>query len=39
MIRLLYFTRTQKRRRDDVFVCFRMEKGEGLYSNGEENMN
>ena len=39
MTRLLYFIRTQERRRDDVFVCFRMEKREGLYSNCGENMN
>ena len=30
MTRLLYFTRTQERRRDRVFVCFGMEE-RGVY--------
>ena len=34
MIRLLYFTRTQERRRKGVFVCFRMEERGDLFSNG-----
>ena len=37
MIRLLNFTRTQEKRRDEGFLCFgRMERG-GLYSSGGEN--
>ena len=36
---LLNFTRTQERRRDGVFVCFRMNKRGSLYSSGRENMN
>ena len=39
MTRLLYFTRTQERRRDGVFVCFGMKENGGLYSSGGENMN
>ena len=39
MTRLLNFTRTQERRREGVFVCFRMKEREGLYSSGGENMN
>ena len=39
MTRLLYFTRTQERRREGGFVCFGMKKMEGLYSSGGENMN
>ena len=39
MTRLLNFTRTQKRRRDGVFVCLRMKEMGGLYSSGGENMN
>ena len=40
MTRLLYFTRTQERRRERVFfVCFRMKERGGLYSSGGENMN
>ena len=38
MIGLLYFTRTQERRRESV-SCVGMEKKWGLYSNGGENMN
>ena len=38
MTRLLNFTRTQERRRDEVFVSSEMKKG-GLYSSGGENMN
>ena len=39
MTRLLNFTRTQERRRDGVFVYFRMNERGGLYSSGRENMN
>ena len=39
MTRLLNFTITQERRRDGVFVSFRMKKSGGLYSSGRENMN
>ena len=39
MTRLLNFTRTQKRRRDGVFVCLGMKEMGGLYSSGGENMN
>ena len=39
MIRLLYFTRTQERRREGVFVCLGMKEMGGLYSSGRENMN
>ena len=39
MTRLLYFTRTQERRREGVF-CVLWNEGEGgLYSSGGENMN
>ena len=31
--------RTQKRRRDEVFVCLGMKERKGLYSSGRENMN
>ena len=37
--RLLYFTRTQERRRESVSVCFGMETREDLYSCSEKNMN
>ena len=39
MTRLLNFTRTQKRRREGVFVCFGMKERGGLYSSSGENMN
>ena len=39
MTRLLNFTRTQGRRREEVFVCFGMKERGGLYSSGRENMN
>ena len=39
MTRLLNFTRTQERRREEVFVCFGMKERDGLYSSGGENMN
>ena len=39
MTRLLYFTRTQERRRQGVFVCLGMKERGGLYSSGGENMN
>ena len=39
MTRLLNFTRTQERRREEVFVCFGMKEEEGLYSSVGGNMN
>ena len=39
MIRLLYFTRTQERRKEEFFVCLEMEERGGLYGSGRENMN
>ena len=39
MTRLLYFTRTQERRREGVFVSFRIEEMGNLYSSGGKNMN
>ena len=39
MTRLLYFTRTQERRRDEVFVCLGMKERKGLYSSDGGNMN
>ena len=40
MTRLLYFTRTQERRKDGgFFVCLGMKERGGLYSSGGENMN
>ena len=40
MTRLLYFTRTQERRREGgFFVSFGMTERGGLYSSGGENMN
>ena len=40
MTKLLYFTRTQERRREGgFFVCFGMKERGGLYSSGGENMN
>ena len=39
MIRLLHFTRTQERRKDEFFVCLEMEESGGLYSSSRENMN
>ena len=39
MTRLLYFTRTQERRREGVFVSFGMKEREDLYSSDERNMN
>ena len=40
MTRLLYFTRTQERRREGGFCfCFGMKEMGGLYSSGGENMN
>ena len=39
MIRLLNFTKTQEKRRDEVFVCLEMKEGRGLYSSGRGNMN
>ena len=39
MTRLFNFTRTQERRREEVFVCSGMKERGGLYSSGGENMN
>ena len=39
MTRLLNFTRTQERRRDEVFVCPKMNENEGIYSSSRGNMN
>ena len=39
MTRLIYFTRTQERRREGGFVSFGMKEIGGLYSSGGENMN
>ena len=39
MTRLLYFTRTQERRREGFFFVCGMKELEGLYSSGGENMN
>ena len=39
MTKLLYFTRTQERRRNGVFVSFGMEEMGDLFSSGGENMN
>ena len=39
MTRLLNFTRTQERRREEVFVCLEMKESGGLYSSDEKNMN
>ena len=39
MTRLLNFTRIHERRREGVFVCFRMKERGALYSSGEKNMN
>ena len=39
MTRLLYFTRTQERRREGGFFCFGMKERGGLYSSGGENVN
>ena len=39
MTRLLYLTRTQAGRREDVSMCLGMEENWGLYSSGGESMN
>ena len=39
MTRLLYFIRTQERRREGGFLCLGMKEMGGLYSSGGENMN
>ena len=39
MTRLIYFTRTQERRREGGFVSFGMKERGDLYSSGRENMN
>ena len=39
MTRLLYFNRTQERRREGGFLCPGMKERGDLYSSGGENMN
>ena len=39
MTKLLYFTRTQERRREGVFLSFGMKERRSLYSSDGENMN
>ena len=39
MIKLLYFIRTQERKRDGVFSCSGMNERGGIYSSGGRNMN
>ena len=39
MTKLIYFTRTQERRRDGVSVCLGMEERMSLYSCSGKNMN
>ena len=39
MIRLLNFTRTQEKKRDEGFLCPGMKENGGLYSGSGENMN
>ena len=39
MTRLLYFTRTQERRREEGFCCPGMNERGGIYSSGGGNMN
>ena len=39
MTKLHNFTRTQEKRREGVFVSFRIEEMGNLYSSGGENMN
>ena len=39
MTRLLNFTKTQEKRRDESFLCLGMKEMEGLYSSGGGNMN
>ena len=39
MTRLLNFTKTQEKRRDESFLCFGTKEMGGLYSSGGENMN
>ena len=39
MTRLLYFTRTQERRRDGSFFVFGINERGGIYSSGKGNMN
>ena len=39
MIRLLYFTRTQERRREWGFFVFGINERGGIYSSGRGNMN
>ena len=39
LTRPLNFTRTQEKRREEVFLCLGMKERGGLYSSGGENMN
>ena len=39
MTRLLYFTRTQERRREGVFSCLGMNERGDIYNSGGGNMN
>ena len=39
MTRLLNFTKTQEKRRDESFLCLGMKEMGGLYNSGGENMN
>ena len=39
MTRLLNFTKTQEKRRDESFLCLGTKEMGGLYSSGGENMN
>ena len=39
MTKLLNFTRTQEKKRDEIFVCSGIKERGGLYSSGGENMN
>ena len=39
LTRPLNFTRTQEKRREEVFLCLGMKEKEGLFSSGGGNMN
>ena len=39
LTRSLNFTRTQEKRREEVFLCLGMKEKEGLFSSGGGNMN
>ena len=39
MTRLLNFTKTQEKKRDESFLCLGMKEMGGLYNSGGENMN